>query len=115
MRELVGEEGKVIIGLNRDEYIIDYKKRQPLSNWAERKRALLLTREVNHVDGFYCNPIDLIMFFKPDFIFVGDDRTEKEVIGHDICDSWGGKVIIVKRLPGISTTEIIQKQKNNSQ
>jgi bifunctional ADP-heptose synthase (sugar kinase/adenylyltransferase) len=113
MRKLVGEEGKVIIGLNRDEYIRDFKKRQPLSNWAERKRALLLTREVNHVEGFYCNPIDLIMFFKPDYIFVGSDRTEKEVIGHEECKQWGGKVVIIERLLGISTTAIIAAQKLN--
>ena len=112
MRKLVGEEGLIIIGLNQDKYIIDYKKRQPLSNWAERKRALLLTGEVNHVEGFYCNPIDLIMFFKPDYLITGSDYQESQIIGAQEIKQWGGKVVIIERLPNISTSQIIS---DNSQ
>lgn len=113
MRELVGPNGQVIVGLNFDQYIIDYKKRQPLSNWAERKRAIFLAPVVDEVYGFYCNPIDLIMWLKPDFLCVGSDYQESQIIGAQEIKQWGGSVVIIPRIPNVSTSEIIAAQKLN--
>jgi D-beta-D-heptose 7-phosphate kinase/D-beta-D-heptose 1-phosphate adenosyltransferase len=108
MRKLVGPTGQVIIGLNSDGYIIDYKKRQPLSSWLKRRRALYESRLVNEVHGFYCNPIDLIMMVKPDFLITGSDYNESQIIGAQEIKQWGGRTVIIERLPGISTSQIIQ-------
>ncbi|MEK6879311.1 MAG: adenylyltransferase/cytidyltransferase family protein, partial [Nanoarchaeota archaeon] len=113
MRELVGEEGKVIIGLNFDNYVIDYKKRQPLTNWVLRKRALLYTEFVNDVYGFYCDPIDLIMMIKPNYIICGNDYTEDKIIGSTEIKQWGGEVIIIPRIPNVSTSNIIRDIENS--
>lgn len=109
MRKLVGPEGKVLIGLNSDKYIRDYKNREPLSNWTKRADALYDTGLVDEVFGFYCNPIDLIMRFKPDFIVCGGDYKEESVIGYEECKKWNGKVVIIERLPGISTSNIVSE------
>lgn len=109
MRALVGPKGRVMVGLNFDEYIRDYKKREPLSSWKRRERALYGTGSVDEVFGFYCNPIDLIMRFKPMHLFVGSDYSEEKIIGATEVKSWGGSVVIIPRVPNVSTSEIISK------
>lgn len=113
MRKLVGREGKVLIGLNSDQYVRDYKNREPLSGWAKRADALYDTDLVNEVFGFYCNPIDLITRFKPTHIFCGGDYQEAAVIGYEECKKWGGSVVIIPRIPNISTSNIIKELNNH--
>jgi len=100
---------RLYVGLNIDKYIIEKKGRKPYS-WDKRARELE-KRGAWAVLPFYSNPIDIILNHKPDYIFVGDDYTETQVIGAKECVEWGGRVIIIPRIPNISTTNII-KQSN---
>jgi D-beta-D-heptose 7-phosphate kinase/D-beta-D-heptose 1-phosphate adenosyltransferase len=113
MRKLVGKEGYVVVGLNEDEYILDYKKRQPLSNWDQRFVAIANTRLVNDIQKFYCNPIDLIMYYKPDYIVCGSDYQPANIIGFEESKQWGGQVVIIPRLPNISTSAIVKNIENS--
>ena len=63
---------------------------------------------VNHVHSFYRNPIYLIKKIRPKVIFVGDDYEIEDIVGYEECKLWGGKVQIIKRIPGFSSTKIRQ-------
>lgn len=110
MRLKVGPEGQVIVALNPDSYIRQKKGREPLSGWRHRRDCLLKTGLVDKVyvsdDGLY----DLIKKLKVDLIFVGDDWSKERVIGNSLAE-----VIIIPRIPNISTSAIIKQLEQNSQ
>jgi rfaE bifunctional protein nucleotidyltransferase chain/domain len=54
-------------------------------------------------------PYELIGFLKPDVLVKGDDYKVEEVVGHDIVEASGGRVITIPMLQGYSTTRIIGK------
>ncbi len=113
MRELVGERGSVLVALNRDTYIVKVKKRPPLFSLEQRKEAVLNTYLVDGVFDFYANPIDLILQYEPDYIFCGDDYKPEAVIGFNEIKRWGGEVVIIPRVPNISTSQIYQNIQNS--
>ena len=102
---------EIMVAINEDEYIINTKGRSPLTNIALRKLRLSVSGLVDEVFIFYANPIDLILKYKPDYIFVGSDYKMRDVVGYEESKEWGGEVILIDRLPNISTTEIIAKTK----
>jgi bifunctional ADP-heptose synthase (sugar kinase/adenylyltransferase) len=58
-------------------------------------------------------PVELIRSFKPDIIVKGGDYTPEQVVGHEIVEQEGGKVIIVSLIEGVSTTKVIESIKPN--
>lgn len=48
-RDLSGADGKVFVGLNRDEFVERYKGHPPQHSYATRQRELMTTRRVDHV------------------------------------------------------------------
>jgi D-beta-D-heptose 7-phosphate kinase/D-beta-D-heptose 1-phosphate adenosyltransferase len=54
-------------------------------------------------------PIDLIRKIKPDILVKGADYTLAEVVGHEIVESYGGKIHLANLLPGYSTSGIVEK------
>jgi D-beta-D-heptose 7-phosphate kinase/D-beta-D-heptose 1-phosphate adenosyltransferase len=55
------------------------------------------------------DPLSLIRAIKPDILVKGADWEEAEIIGSDVVKTYGGKVVRVKVVPGISTSQIIQR------
>ena len=102
---------KLRVAINSDNYIRDQKNREPLCSVFMRASKLQLSGLVSSVHIFYSNPIDFILEFKPDYIFVGSDYKIEDVVGYEESKKWGGEVILIDRLPNISTTEIINKLK----
>lgn len=82
----------------------------------EAERAALLS-SINGVDlvVFFHEetPLELIRSFKPDIIVKGGDYTPEQVVGHEIVEQKGGKVVIVPLIEGISTTKVIRSIKPN--
>ena len=57
-------------------------------------------------------PYELIKKIQPDIITKGGDYKPDDVVGKDIVENRGGKVVICKLVEGKSTTNIITKIKN---
>lgn len=107
IRECYRKCDYLIAALNTDEYIRRVKKREPLSPVNQRRAALELF--VDRVIIFTeDNPLSIILSEKPDILFCGDDYTPDKVVGLSECLSWGGRLEIIPRLPGISTTQIYE-------
>ncbi|MFH1454335.1 MAG: D-glycero-beta-D-manno-heptose 1-phosphate adenylyltransferase [Armatimonadota bacterium] len=103
----------LIIGLNSDLSVKKLKgKDRPLFSQKERAKALSGLVSVDYVIIFNEDtPEKLIGELKPDIHVKGGDYTPGELPEAKIVAMYGGKVKIVKYIPGFSTTNIIKKLK----
>lgn len=74
-RRLVGLNGRVFVGVNRDEFVHRYKGKDPALTLSHRMEVLLALR---HVDAVFVNVGDensgiLIDVVRPDLLAIGDD------------------------------------------
>ena len=55
-------------------------------------------------------PLELIRAVRPDVLCKGADyKHKREVVGWDLVEGWGGRVVLVKLVAGCSTTGLIHK------
>ena len=106
---------KFIIGLNSDSSIKKLKgDDRPIIN--EQSRAILLA-SLSFVDAVVLfseeTPINLISTLVPDVLAKGGDYEIETIVGHEIVQKNGGKVILVPFVDGFSSTNIIDKIKNS--
>tara|TARA_B100000989_G_C19532300_1_gene470798 strand:+ start:2990 stop:3433 length:444 start_codon:yes stop_codon:yes gene_type:complete len=102
---------KLIVLLNSDKSVRRIKgKGRPIQNEKLRKKNLLKSKFVDKVIIFnQSTPFKVIKKLKPDYLFKGSDYRNKKIIGKKHVKSYGGEVIILKNLKGISTTKMIKK------
>jgi len=55
------------------------------------------------------DPLALIKTIKPDVLIKGADWEDDKIIGSDVVKSYGGQVVRIEVVPGISTSRIIQR------
>jgi bifunctional ADP-heptose synthase (sugar kinase/adenylyltransferase) len=55
------------------------------------------------------DPYKIIAILRPDILVKGGDWPAEEVVGRDLVEQYGGRVVRVPYLQGFSTTEIIAK------
>jgi len=56
-------------------------------------------------------PVSLYKIIKPNFLTKGSEYRIKELAGEKIIKKFDGKIKLIKMLPGLSTTKIIEKIK----
>ena len=54
-------------------------------------------------------PLALMKKLKPNIIFKGEDYLQKKVVGKEDIKKWGGKLILIDYLEGLSTTNILKR------
>jgi rfaE bifunctional protein nucleotidyltransferase chain/domain len=106
---------RLIIGLNSDSSIQKLKgKNRPIID--EKSRAILLASFL-FVDAVVLfsedTPINLISTLLPDVLAKGGDYEIETIVGHEIVQKNGGKVILVPFIDGFSSTTIIEKIKKS--
>ena len=103
----------LIVGMNTDASVKRLKgEARPVNN--EQNRAFLMASFgfVSAVVLFEEDtPEKLIEFVKPHFLVKGADYNEKTIVGADFVKSYGGDVVTVDLVPGLSSTDIITKSK----
>lgn len=99
--------GPLYVAINHDAYLARKGPGRPLFTQIERAKHLFDTGLVSAVLLFEDNPLDLIRRLKPSHIVVGGDYTLDRVVGADECWQWNGQVVIIPRIPGFSTTELL--------
>jgi rfaE bifunctional protein nucleotidyltransferase chain/domain len=101
---------RLIVGLNSDAHLARKGPGRPLDTWRIRAQKLVDTGLVYSVSEIEDSPLDMILECQPDIIAVGSDYTMDTTVGAKECASWGGKVVILPRTPGISTTQLIDER-----
>lgn len=101
----------LIVGLNSDSSIKRIKgEKRPILCEEERAYNLSALEMVDFIVIFdEDTPYELIKAIKPDILVKGGDWDIKKIVGKDIVESYGGKVISIPFVDGKSTTNIIQR------
>jgi len=104
----------LILGLNSDESARRLKgKDRPFVDQDDRAFVLSRLESVDIVSIFEDDtPINLIKKIKPDVLVKGGDYNLSEIVGRDFVESNGGKVCTIPFIIGKSTTNLINKIKN---
>ena len=101
----------LVLAINSDASVQSIKgKQRPLIPQNERAYVVASLKAVDYVTIFdEDTPLHLIEYLRPHILVKGGDWTEETVVGGNLVKEWGGKVIIMPQLKGISTTNIIKK------
>ena len=101
----------LIIGVNSDKSVKRLKgEDRPIVNENERMELLSALSFVSYIVKFdEDTPYEIIKRIKPDIITKGGDYNPDTVVGKDIVEAKGGKVVICPLVENKSTTNIISK------
>ena len=102
---------KLVVGLNSDSSVRGLKgDSRPVQTEAARAAVLGALSMVDMIVLFSDEtPITLIETLKPDVLVKGADYTIETVVGADIVQGYGGKVVLAELVDGQSTTNTIAK------
>ena len=101
----------LIVAINSDASVRYIKGvNRPINLEADRMETLSALESVDFVILFQePDPERIIADIQPDVLIKGGDWPIDKIIGRDIVEARGGKVISVGYLEGASTTEIIER------
>lgn len=101
----------LIVGLNSDISIKRIKgEKRPILSEYERAYNLSALEMIDFIVIFNEDtPYELIKVLKPDILVKGGDWDIEKIVGKDIVESYGGKVLNIPFVDGKSTTNVIQR------
>lgn len=108
------QQGDVlVVGVNSDESVQRLKgSSRPINSLADRMDVLAGLAAVDYVVSFADDtPAALIRDVQPDVLVKGEDYADKEVVGRDVVEARGGKVVLAPFLAGRSTSSTIKKMR----
>ncbi len=99
----------IIVGINSDQSVRENKgPNRPFMNEETRKNLLQSLEAVDHIVIFNeLTPIRLIQEIKPDMIAKGNNYRTEQVVGKDIVESYGGKILLLDVIEGLSSEKIL--------
>lgn len=111
--------GKVVVSLNTDEFIYEYKKKLPIMTFNERKEVLLGCKYVDdvipNIGG--ADSKQSIMKVRPTIIAIGSDWAKKDyytqmTFSQDWLDQLNIILVYIPYTKNISTTNIKERLQN---
>jgi len=100
--------GSVKVGIDSDQRVRELKgESRPINSENDRRDFLLAIKGVDSVEIFNTEDelIDLIKSYSPDCFVIGNDYTEKKIIGIEHVK----EIVFIPRIKNYSSTEIISK------
>ena len=115
LAKAAAEGSLLMIGLNTDASVRRIKgDSRPIKDEISMAMSLAAMGFVGAVVLFDDDtPQKLIELVEPDILIKGEDYEKKDIVGADIVEQKGGKVITMEYLEGYSTSAIIEKIKNS--
>lgn len=101
----------LVVGINSDVSVKRIKGvNRPIIPQSDRAYLVSNLKSVDYVCIFdEDTPYETIRLLKPDLLVKGADWKIEDVVGRDIVEGRGGKVVTMQYLEGKSTTNIIKK------
>jgi rfaE bifunctional protein nucleotidyltransferase chain/domain len=101
----------LIVAVNSDASVRGIKgEKRPINNEGDRMETLAALESVDYVVLFNePDPHRIIGELQPDVLVKGGDWPIEKIIGRDIVEARGGKVVSTGYIEGASTTGIIEK------
>lgn len=104
----------LIVGLNTDASVRRLKPGRPINSQEARSRVLAALEFVDAIVLFDDDtPAQLIETIRPKVLVKGADYTVEQIAGAAFVQSYGGRVEPLALIPGYSTTNLIERLKNN--
>jgi len=108
---------RLVVGLNSDVSVKRLKgPSRPIQ--PEQARSIVIAG-LAFVDAVILfdqdTPLDLIASLKPDVLIKGADYAIDQVVGRNVVESYGGKVVLVDLVPDTSTTRIVDRLKRGAE
>lgn len=117
--EKASKIGQVVVSLNTDEFIFQYKGALPIMSYKEREETLLACKWVHSVVPNVGGEDSTIAIDRvgPDYIIIGSDWAKKDYYSQmgftqDWLDERGIGLIYVPYTRGVSTTDIKKRIKD---
>ena len=102
----------LVVGLNSDDSVRRQQKgsNRPIVGQDDRATLLAALSDIDYVVIFdEDTPLRLIEAIKPDVLVKGGDWEGKAVVGQEVVEAHGGKVLFVPLVEGLSTTGLIDR------
>ena len=102
----------LVLGLNSDASVrrLGKGKARPINPFPVRAFVLAHLAPVDFVSEFdEDTPYELIKAVRPHVLVKGGDWPPERIVGRDIVETDGGRVLSLPLLPGFSTTALIEK------
>lgn len=101
----------LIVGVNSDRSArVNKGSDRPLTSATERAEVLSALAAVDAAVIFdEDTPHDIVAALQPDVLVKGADWGEHAIVGRDIVEAHGGRVVRIPVEPGYSTTAIVDK------
>jgi D-beta-D-heptose 7-phosphate kinase / D-beta-D-heptose 1-phosphate adenosyltransferase len=101
---------RLVVALNTDPGVQRLKgPERPVNSLADRSAVIAAVESVDAVISFdEETPIELIRRLQPDVLVKGGDYTIEGVVGADLVQAAGGRVVLVDLVEGRSTTRLIE-------
>ncbi len=101
----------LVLGLNSDESVRRIKgKRRPIMCQKDRAEILSALDCIDYITIFdEETPLKLIESLKPDILVKGKDYKKEEGVGWDVVSEYGGRVVLLDLVGGVSTSALINR------
>ncbi|HTM29949.1 MAG TPA: D-glycero-beta-D-manno-heptose 1-phosphate adenylyltransferase [Vicinamibacterales bacterium] len=102
----------LIVGVNSDASVRRLEKGpdRPLNPELERAEVLAALRVVDAVVVFdEDTPHEIVSALQPDILAKGADWAADAIVGRDVVEAGGGKVVRIELSPGYSTSAIVER------
>lgn len=101
----------LIVAINSDASVSSLKgPERPLIPQHERAEVLAALEAVDYVTIFDApDPADVIAAVKPDILVKGGDWPVERIVGRETVQAYGGRVLALPLVPGVSTTSVIER------
>jgi len=106
------EASVLVVALNSDASVrrLDKAENRPINRFEHRATVLGALECVDYVIGFEeATPESLIRRVRPDVLIKGQDWAEKGIVGRELVESAGGRVVLLPLVDGLSTTTLIER------
>jgi D-beta-D-heptose 7-phosphate kinase/D-beta-D-heptose 1-phosphate adenosyltransferase len=102
---------RLVVGLNSDASVRRLKgPTRPVQPEAARAAVLASLAAVDLVCVFdEDTPLELLTELRPELLVKGADYVVEDVVGHELVEGWGGRVMLAQLLPGHSTTATVAR------
>jgi len=100
----------LIVAINDDQSVRRLKGLgRPMIPESQRAAMLAAMRFVDYVTLFSePTPLRLIQALRPDVLVKGGDYALDEIVGRDVVEGGGGRVVVVPLLAGLSTSALLE-------
>jgi rfaE bifunctional protein nucleotidyltransferase chain/domain len=106
----------LIVALNSDRSVREIKgAHRPVLPATDRIELIGAMEMVDYVIIFdEPDPYKLIAAIKPDVLAKGGDWSAEKIVGADVVEQAGGRIVVIPYLKGFSTSEIIERILNEN-